>query len=314
MAPSTTPVRIGLVLGAGGPVAHAFHCGVLHGLSEATGWDARTAAVVVGTSAGAQVAALLRAGIGAGDLCARVTGAALTPSGEELACHYVRPSHDEPHPDHPRRFRPAAPQYLARAIAKPWRWRLGAMVAAALPPGRVSLQPQADGFRRMFSDDWPEKRLWIPSLCIDTGELVVLGRAGAPQTDVGTAVIASGAVPGLCVPVEIDGKRYVDGGLLSPTNAHVLDDAGLDLVLVSSPLSCMTFLRLMLRCELRHLRRRGIRVAVIEPSAHVRRIIGWNVMDTERAPAVAHAARESIAELLQWPDQRAQLAPLFAQR
>ena len=312
MAPSTMPARIGLVLGAGGPVAHAFHCGVLHGLAEATGWDARTVAVVVGTSAGAQVAALLRAGVGAPDLCARVTGAALTAAGEELACHYVRPSHDEPHPDHPRRFLPAAPRYLARALAKPWRARLDAMIAAALPPGRVSLQPQADGFRRMFSDDWPDECLWIPSLCIDTGELVVLGRTGAPQTDVGTAVIASGAVPGLCVPVEIDGQRYVDGGLLSPTNAGVLDNVGLDLVLVSSPLSCIALLRLVLRRELRHLQRRGVAVAVIEPSAPVRRIIGWNVMDTARANAVAHAARASIAELLQQPHQRARLAPLFA--
>lgn len=305
------PARIGLVLGAGGPVAHAFHCGVLHGLAEATGWDPRTAAIVVGTSAGAQVAALLRAGISAADLAARVTGGALTPSGAELARHYVRPSHDEPHPDHPRRFLPAAPLHLARSVTRPWRMRLGALIAAALPPGRVSLQPQADGFRRMFGTDWPAEPLWIPSLCIDTGELVVLGREGAPQTDVGTAVIASGAVPGVCVPVEIDGKRYADGGLLSPTNAEVLEDAGLDLVLVSSPLSCMTVVRLLLRRELRRLWQGGVGVAVIEPSAHVRRIIGWNVMDTARAPAVAHAARASIPELLQQPDQRASLTPLF---
>src|ERR1700687_3789643 len=57
--------RVGLVLGAGGPVAHALYCGVLLGLTQATGWDPRTAAVIVGTSAGAQVAALLRAGISA---------------------------------------------------------------------------------------------------------------------------------------------------------------------------------------------------------------------------------------------------------
>jgi NTE family protein len=311
MRSASPPARIGLVLGAGGPVAHAFHCGILHGLADTTGWDPRTAAVVAGTSAGAQVAALLRAGIGAADLAARVTGDALTPAGAQLVRHYVRPSHGEPHPDHPRRFLPAAPTCLAHGITRPWRWRLDALIAAALPPGRVSLQPQADGFRHLFNDRWPAAPLWIPALCLDTGELVVLGRRGAPPTDVGTAVIASGAVPAVCVPVEIDGKRYVDGGLLSPTHADLLDDIGLDLVLVSSPLSCLALMRFLLRRELRYLRHCGVAVAAIEPSASVRRAMGWNVMDTERGPAVARAARESIAELLQQKEQRAQLEPLF---
>ncbi|MDQ1475357.1 MAG: hypothetical protein QOE62_586, partial [Actinomycetota bacterium] len=53
----TTVVRIGLVLGAGGAVGHAFHAGVLAGITEATGWDARDAEVIVGTSAGSVVGA-----------------------------------------------------------------------------------------------------------------------------------------------------------------------------------------------------------------------------------------------------------------
>ena len=60
--------RIGLVLGAGGAVGHAFHAGVLAGLAEEIGWDARDAEVVVGTSAGSVVGALLRAGLTARDL------------------------------------------------------------------------------------------------------------------------------------------------------------------------------------------------------------------------------------------------------
>ena len=57
--------RIGLVLGAGGAVGHAFHAGVLAALADETGWDAREAEVVVGTSAGSVVGALLRAGMSA---------------------------------------------------------------------------------------------------------------------------------------------------------------------------------------------------------------------------------------------------------
>jgi NTE family protein len=63
--------RIGLVLGAGGLVGHAWHAGVLAGLAEGLGWDPRTADVVVGTSAGSVVAAMLRGGLSAADVFAR---------------------------------------------------------------------------------------------------------------------------------------------------------------------------------------------------------------------------------------------------
>jgi NTE family protein len=67
----TRAPRIGLVLGAGGVIGHAFHAGVLDGLCDATGWDPRDAEVIVGTSAGSVVGALLRAGFSPRDLAAR---------------------------------------------------------------------------------------------------------------------------------------------------------------------------------------------------------------------------------------------------
>ena len=59
---------------------------------------------------------------------------------------------------------------------------------------------------------------------------VVFGRPGAPHTDVATAVGASSAIPGYFAPVTIHGRRYVDGGVHSPTNADVLRREDLDLV------------------------------------------------------------------------------------
>ena len=59
---------IGLVLGAGGVVGGAYHAAALAALENATGWDARTADLIVGTSAGAGVAAGLRAGIKASEV------------------------------------------------------------------------------------------------------------------------------------------------------------------------------------------------------------------------------------------------------
>ena len=50
-------VRIGVALGAGGVAGGAFHAGVLAALADVGGWDPRSAAIIVGTSAGS-IAAL----------------------------------------------------------------------------------------------------------------------------------------------------------------------------------------------------------------------------------------------------------------
>lgn len=54
--------HVTLVLGAGGPVGKAFHAGVLRAIADHCGWEARAADVIVGTSAGAHIGALLRVG------------------------------------------------------------------------------------------------------------------------------------------------------------------------------------------------------------------------------------------------------------
>ena len=59
--------RVGLVLGAAGAADHA---GALLALQQDTGWDPRTADVVVGTSTGSIVASLLRVGLSTDDLAA----------------------------------------------------------------------------------------------------------------------------------------------------------------------------------------------------------------------------------------------------
>ena len=84
-SPAEGSPRIGLVLGAGGTVGCAYHAGVLAGLQHHTGWDARDAVSIVGTSAGSLVGALLRVGLGPDDLVALL--------GQDDAA--VRPGHLE---------------------------------------------------------------------------------------------------------------------------------------------------------------------------------------------------------------------------
>lgn len=64
----------GVVLGGGAYLAHGFHAGALALVAEATGFDARGADLIVGTSAGAVFAALLGGGLAPGDLLAQWTG------------------------------------------------------------------------------------------------------------------------------------------------------------------------------------------------------------------------------------------------
>lgn len=295
--------RLGLVVGAGGPVGVAFHAGVLRAIEKVTGWDARTADVIIGTSAGAQVGALLRAGLCVEDLSAYVMGGPLTPGGASLVRHYVRPLHHRPHPDHPLRLVPCAPGYLLRVMRDPRRLRLGPLLASMLPPGRVALDAQAEGFRRLFGDAWPEKKLWIPAMCLDTGELAVFGRPEAPATDVGSAVTASGSVPGLCVPVGVGGRRYVDGGFLSSTHLAIVGGSGIDSVLVSSPLSRFRLVRGMVRRSVRKVRAQGLPVLFVEPSRHTISVMGWNLFDVRRAAAVAQSGFRSTVAFLEQPGQ-----------
>src|SRR5947207_10555808 len=57
------PMKVGLVLGAGGVMGGAWLTGALAALAESTGWDPQSADYIVGTSAGAMIGALIAGGV-----------------------------------------------------------------------------------------------------------------------------------------------------------------------------------------------------------------------------------------------------------
>jgi NTE family protein len=301
--------KITLVLGSGGPIGHAFHAGLLRALSDGLGWDARESELVLGTSAGAQVGALLRAGMSGVDLMARVTGESLSQEGDRIARHYTRPSHDAPAGRAP--YRPASTPYLLRALAQPWRTRPGRLLAALLPRGRVSLMPQAEGLQRLFGLAWPSRPLWIAALCLHSGELTAFGRPGAPATDVGTAVACSGAVPAVCEPVHVAGRPFIDGGIASATNLELVRDVEDDLVIVSSPLSMIPPMRLLLWNEVRKLRAAGRRTVVFEPEGEASNAMGLNPMSLPRCGEVARAAYRSALRNIEGGTTSRELSSVF---
>ena len=312
-------MRIGLVLGAGGAVGHAFHAGVLAALVDVTGWDARDAEVVIGTSAGSLVGAAVRAGLSGTDLAAQAAGAPMSDEGRRLVERAVAATATSRRFRRGRRHRrgvPAmsAPGAVVRAALRPWHVRPGAVAAAALPAGRVSTEVIASGLRPLF-DRWPVRPLWINALDLQTSRRVTFGRCDAPAADVADAVAASCAIPGFFAPVSINGVRYVDGGAHSPTNADLVARLGLDLVVISSPMSVANravrfapdqparrIARLTLAREAARVRHHGTAVLTFQPTADDLAVMGFNAMDAQRSGDVSVQARRSARDRLMRDD------------
>ncbi|HZU71412.1 MAG TPA: patatin-like phospholipase family protein [Acidimicrobiales bacterium] len=307
--------RIGLVLGAGGVVGHAFHAGVLSALAEATGFDPRRAELIVGTSAGSVVASMLRAGVPAADLAARATGQPLSAEGAAILGR-ARSSglswRDVP-ARRPLRLGLGAPALLGRAMARPWEARPGMLAAALLPAGTVPTELVSGWLEPLFGDGWPDG-LWVCALSLTNGRRTVFGRPEAPRAGLVDAVAASCAIPGLFRPVEIGGIRYVDGGAHSPTNADLVAGLGLDLAVVVSPMSAARPLsggfdlagrriaRLTLGREAAAVRRSGTPVLAFQPGVEERAVMGVNAMDPSRREAVVRQTRRSTLARLRRSD------------
>ena len=287
-------MRVGLALGGGGLTGTAFHAGVLTALAQH--FDAREADVIVGTSAGSTAAALMRKGFPPADYVPRVLGRQLSPAGEAVLGQM--PPLSEPMPPEPRSRRPASPDLLRVAARRPWHYRPGVLFSALLPVGSRPVDPGVARFRDMF-DDWPDAPMWIVAVELDTGARVVFGRDA--DASVADAVSASCAVPGYFAPVEIGGRRYIDGGAYSLVSLDLLAGRGLDLVIVSAPLSTAdrfardpgNLPRLVARSQLdreaKPVRDGGTEVVIVAPDAGLRAVMGSNSMVAAKRAPVAEA-------------------------
>jgi NTE family protein len=300
-------VRIGLVLGAGGSVGLAYHGAVLSALQDVTGWDPRTAEVIVGTSAGSISAAMLRAGVPAGDLMRITEGLPLSPEGARLA-GIGRPHRPRPKPWDVLHIRPVAdPLGVVHGVTHPRSHSAGGLMAALIPAGGIPTHAISRGIDAVHAGGWPADPLWLCAVGLRDGRRVVFGREGSPDARVGQAVAASCAVPGYFQPVTIGGRRYVDGGTRSLTNLDLVAAMHLDLVIVSSPMSYAArrpavaadtvmrhSLRAQLHAEVAALRRGGTPVVAIEPGRRVAHAMGYNPMDARPRGAVSRITHTSL--------------------
>ncbi|MGI8336042.1 patatin-like phospholipase family protein [Actinomadura scrupuli] len=264
-----------LVLGGGGVTGIAWEWGILTGLREA-GVDLTTADLVVGTSAGAAVGAQVAAGVDPAERYAvQLAGAA----GEIAA-----------------RLRPLT---IARLGWATLRSRGAQQAGAAF--GRLALAaitvPEAERraviASRLPVQTWPEdRRLLLTAVDAATGEFTVFhSGSGVPLVE---AVAASCAVPGVWPPVTIGGRRYIDGGMRSATNADLA--TGHDRVVVIAPITRGFGPIAGVASQVARLNGKA---TVVSPGQDARRAIGRNSLDpSRRAPAAraGHAQAAAVAD------------------
>ena len=295
--------RVGLVLGAGGVVGQAYHSGVLAALEHDLGWDPRTAEVIVGTSAGSITGTLLRSGVPASELAAWSVRAPLAAEGALLERLFgtEHPQFDPFVAGQLLRRAPSlpGPTMMRRALTRPWHFRPMTAAMALLAPGTVDIRDQLTALRQVEGREWPQDPLWICSVRRRDGRRTVFGRPGTPEVPLHLAVASSCAVPGYFTPVKIGDHTYVDGGAHSPTNAAILRNCGLDLVIIISPMSgpsggpvkdlyeasrwhaCR-----LARREARALRAAGTQVVVFRPGPEEQEAMGDDFMSSATVPDI----------------------------
>jgi NTE family protein len=270
-----------LILGGGGITGIAWELGLLAGLRrQGAGLDG--ADLIVGTSAGSYVGALL------------ATGADLDRAVARTADIDVELS--------PR----IDPALLAQgfavlsdsSLAPVEKRRLLGQLAVRAPLGDDT--PHVARFAETLPEHrWPEHpRLVITAIDTATGELTAWdAAAGVPLP---AAVAASCALPGVFPPVRVDGSRFMDGGVRSVTNTDLA--AGADAVIVVAPTSNM--FRATPAEELDRLN--PPRRLLIAPDPAARAAIGDNILNPSRraaALAAGGAQAESVAAAVRdvWP-------------
>lgn len=304
--------RRGLVLGGGGVLGGTWAVGALARMEDEFGFRATQADVIVGTSAGSVLAALLGAGVSVDQLRQHYGDEQVTEgplAGYDFDPVRATGGH---RPALPRSLGPGSPRLLGSSLRHLGHLPATAVLSSLLPEGARTLERVGhlvDAVTPM--GEWsPHPGVWIVAMDYADGRRVVFGRPGAPVVPLADAVMASCAIPGWFAPVPIRGHTYVDGGAVSATSIDVVAHEGLDEVYVVAPMVSFAMDRpagVTHRLERRWreevtktalreadaVRRAGATVRMVGPGPEDLVAIGANLMDAARIRLVLQTSLDT---------------------
>jgi NTE family protein len=268
-------MSLALVLGGGGITGAAWMTGLLKGMRD-LGTNLTDADLIVGTSAGAVVGAAIASG--RLDASYELQIGPVDPAVERVAVVDLS--------KFATAFGGGAAIWMPSGeIAQPTRARIGQLAISA----HVDFSEE-DRVRTMSSrlgvGAWPDRRLMITAIACDDGALAIWTKDSG--VSLVTAVASSCAAPFAYPPMTIAGRRYMDGGMRSGTNADLA--LGADRLVLIAPLGpSHPFFGAAIIAEVEALRAQGARVALIEPDAVALEASGPNALDPARRRAAAQA-------------------------
>jgi len=200
----------------------------LFALEMSTGWDPNSSEVVVGTSAGSYVAALVRQDALSLDTIARPHDSS-SDVADRIRSHVFR-----------RTRLNGFKRWLRHGVLPGLRNPGLTMVLGC--PALFDPSGIADWLTEQIGPgafEWPDKPTVIVAYDLSGRRRVAFGTTEAPHVSLRDAVAASSAIPMLFQPYEIEGVGYVDGGVVSGTHADLVlgSSEPLDLILVLAPLA-----------------------------------------------------------------------------
>jgi NTE family protein len=317
-------MKTGLVLGGGGLVGMGYHAGVLKALQEA-GTEPGDSDVIVGTSAGAIVAAYLAAGKTVNDLYHEAQGnGPADVSGPEAFEADIRALFTPLWTSRGERLRRMGGAAFAFTAATGfWANVPGSKVPsrklrALFPAGLYSSSATEERLRRELPARWPRADLYCAAVELYSGRRVALSSANTPPASFVTAVLASAAIPGVFPPVRMRGRYYVDGGIAGAVSLDVAVKQGCERITLVAPLGWrpeqgVRTLRsdlwkpLLARSlnartinrEIAAARAQGAEVLVLRPWLNELPMLGFNAMAYHDRAAVVEAARLNTSRVLE---------------
>ena len=298
--------RFALVLGAGGAVGLAYHAGTLMALEKVAGLDPNSADLVVGTSAGSVIGARIRRGTTTEELWDLAMAV-----DEPIGRAEVFPRAWKTAGELARRATGSAYVYSRLAVPLP-RISPPAALRRRFPGGMFASDEWGRQLTQELGSEWPPSALYVCAVDLDRRRRVIFGRQGSPSVPLSRAVLASCAVPGVYPPIREAGMTLVDGGALSTTHLDLA--AGYELVIGIVPMAFDTssppdvrrqLLRRMpsrwVAGEARTARAAGSEVLLIRPTAAQLAHHGRNALRPDNVPAIATAAYDTAAHLLETP-------------